>query len=666
MRKRWLQLAQKLPTEPGLLLFKDAAQLLFVALSPNLATELERWRAKQPVFWAELEGQTGTLETFTAATAAELVRHYAELLRTTAPPFNYSLKDESDYPHFKLTRNEAFSRLLVTRRVRADGAKYYGPFLPDSGVRRLLDLLNRLFKLRSCEVEIDGSWPQPCAEYYAQRCLGPCVAALCNSAEYQQAVRAVDQVLAGNLPALILRLEQDIATASNALDFEAAAAASKLRETLTPLLTDTRWDLRVDKVNDVWVYQSAAAPTAWQLETVRAGKILGEKTFSLKAMSNATDPVSVLAQLLAQWYGAYWPQQIFVPIEFAERPLLDEAFTQRAGHKVQILVAAQAALPPKLKLAAQQATLNLQAHQLSQQSAASALPELQQAFALAALPQRIEAYDVAHLAGQSVVAAQAVALNGKLATGKSNIFVSVETSEIAALSAALKERLLTNANLPDLILLDGGRAQLNAVSHMLSEIGHAALPLVAVVKPLRQRNQIAYLLNAARPDEHLQLPTTSAGWRLIQQVRDEAHRLANEAHRKLREATQLAESALSLPGLSEKQRRLLLLNFGSAKRIAEASRTELTNYLGEEMAAILHTRLQQPVQSLSALSTLLVPVRLDDPFGDAADLRPIRATDQEGKLLTERTTNKKGRGPSRSNPFALKRGHKSGDEHGEG
>lgn len=672
MKQRWLSQLNLLNAAPGLLIFHGATQALFVTLAENLALAAEGLRTRQPALWAALLTETHELETQTAVSEDKLLRLYVECLQARTPRYNLSLKEEALYPHFKLTLNEAFPRLLVTRRVRADGAKYYGPFLPESGVRRLLDLANRLFKLRSCEVAVDGSWTQPCAEYYAQRCLAPCVAELCERAEYQVAVRAVDRLLAGQLPALLLSLDQDIAAAAGALDFEQAAKVRDLHETLAGLLTDPRWDLSLKKVSDVWLHAEAALakdtdsataiPTLLQLETVRAGKIIGEKTLALKpSFPFAAAPDLALPQVLAQWYSAYLPDRIFVPLDFAERELLAEALGQRAGRNVEISVVSEPALHPKVKLPAQQAVLNLQAYALSQQTAATALPELQAALGLAEPPLRIEAYDVAHLAGTAQVSGQAVAINGAVARAEGHVAVANAASEITALAETLRARLRAGQienSLPNLVLLDGGRAHLKAVSQVFSDLGIAEVQLVAVVKPPRQRKQIAYLLTATNPDEPLNLPPNSAGWRLIQQVRDEAHRLANEAHRQLREAQQLAETAASLPGLNEKQRRLLLLNFGSVKRVREAAPAELAKFIGleaaERLQAELATSKQQATEPL--LQSLLVPVRLDDPLGDAADLRPIRSTDQEGRLLTERAAQKKGKRRSVSNPFALKRG----------
>jgi len=666
MKQRWLPQLNLLNAAPGLLIFNGATAPLYVALAENLALAADRLRTRQPALWAALLAETQELETQTAVSADKLLRLYVDFLQTRTPRYNLSLKEESLYPHFKLTLNEEFPRLLVTRRVRDDGAKYYGPFLPESGVRRLLDLANRLFKLRSCEIAVDGSWAQPCAEYYAQRCLAPCVAELCGRAEYQAAVRAVDRLLAGQLPALLLSLDQDIAAAASALDFERAARVRDLRETLAGLLTDPRWDLSIKKVNDVWIQAEAApVPALLQLETVRAGKIIGEKTLALQSsFTFSATPELALPQVLAQWYSAYVPERIFVPLDFAERELLAEALGQRAGRTVEFTVVSDPALHPKVKLPVQQAVLNLQAYALSQQTAATALPVLQAALGLAEPPLRIEAYDVAHLAGTAQVSGQAVAINGAIERAEGHVAVADAPSEIAALAETLRERLRVGQienSLPNLVLLDGGRAHLKAVSQVFSELGVTEVQLVAVVKPPRQRKQIAYLLTAAKPDEPLNLPPNSAGWRLIQQVRDEAHRLANEAHRHLREAQQLAETVASLPGLSEKQRRLLLLNFGSVKRVREAATAELAKFIGLEAAQQLQAQLtaaKRPATELT-LQSLLVPVRLDDPLGDAADLRPIRSTDQEGRLLTERAAQKKGKRRSVSNPFALKRGPQS-------
>jgi excinuclease ABC subunit C len=651
---------------PGLILFGDGDRALFVALSHNLPGEFERMRSHSPRLWRALESRARDVEASPDESEDRLLRKYSETLRSRKPEFNILLDEGAEYPHFKLTIKDAFPRLMATRRVRDDGAKYYGPFLPDTGVRRMLDLANRLFKLRSCVIQVDGSFAQPCAEYYSNRCLAPCVASLCGPKEYLEAVADVDRLLSGNLPALLLSVDQRIAEAARDLDFERAAALRDLRETLAPLVTDKRWDLRLDKVSDVFAFRYETGGLALQLETVKAGKIIGEKTFMPAAPPELLEPGAIendlgsaLPQVIAQWYGSYLPEGIFSPVDFPQRRLIAKALSQRAGRKVEIVAAALEQLSPMIRVAARQAELNLQNHFIARENEANALPEIQAAFGLPGAPNRIEAYDVAHLSGQAMVAAVAVAVSGKLERSESRVIVSTETSEISALTGAVKERFVSKAGAPDLILIDGGRAHLNATLKGLAEIGARGVPVVAIVKPPKQRNQISHLIASSDVNRPLSLPPNSPGLRLTQQLRDESHRLANESHRKLREAAQLAETAAGLPGVTDKQRRLLLLNFGSLKNVRNATATELSKFVGEEKAAELRRAFSGGREAF-ALPTdgasLLVPVRLDDPGGAAEDLRPIRSTDQEGNLLTERATKSKGKRQSLSNPFALKRG----------
>lgn len=563
---------------------------IFIGLFDDLKTQGARFCDDDRPLWQLLAPRVATLQIITEENERALFERYVALLARHRPELNLVFTDQPHYPHFKLNPQERFPRLLATRRVRTDGARYFGPLLPASRVRRLIDLLNRVFKLRSCELELDGSFSEPCAEYFARRCLAPCVARLCDEPHYDEAVQQVETFLSGETETLILELEWRINAAAERLDFEAARELSDLRQLFQQLATEKRWQLGVDGALDLFTcaHQPIGEDRAHvgvQLTTSRAGKLLGEQLFfrADAPLALAEDYAVTLGQVLAQWYGDYAPGRILVPVDFFGQKTISRALSQNAGRKIEIAVAAKEDLPPMSRLADKQATLALQGRFLAAtQEQPEAVPgQLAQLLALPAAPRRIETFDVAHISGQQTVAAMSVCLEGKLQPADGTVWAMSEMSEPAAMAEAIRRRFALlpdspEAMSPNLILLDGGRSQLNAARKALEEIGRGTLPLIAVVKPPRRHNQISHLLSHVAPNRQIVLPADSPALRLIGQLRDEAHRLANEFHRKRRDLEQLAVE-------------------------------------------------NEP---------LLVPTRLDEPGGAAEDLRPIRALDQTGRLRT--------------------------------
>lgn len=618
MAERWKEKVASAPAQAGLLFFQARRGApLFIGLFDDLQKQGAQFCADDRPLWRLLAPRVATVEIVTAADEQTLLQRYRLLLAQHQPELNLVFADQPRYPHFKLTVQEKFPRLLATRRVRDDGARYFGPLLPASRVRRLLDLANRIFTLRSCELELDGSFVEPCAEYFAGRCLGPCVARLCDETRYNDAVNQAQTFLSGEIEALIVELDWRINAAAEHLDFEQAGELRDLREVFQELATEERWRLGADGTLDLFtcahqVVSDGRAHLGVHLTTARSGKAIGEQMFFREnvAQALAEDYAVVLSQILAQWYGDYAPGRVFVPVDFFGRKVIRRALSQRSGRKVEVTVATLEQLPPMARLAGKDAVLSLNTRFLAaqQDQPAAVLQQLAQQCGLAVAPRRIETFDVAHISGQQAVAAMSVCWEGKLQPADGAVWAMTEMSEPAAMAEAIRRRfaLLLDAPegmSPDLILLDGGRSQLNAVKQALEEIGRGALPLVAVVKPPRRHNQISHLLSSVASTREIKLPADSAALRLIGHLRDEAHRLANEFHRKRRDAEQLAAQT-------------------------------------------------------DAREPLLVPTRLDEPGGAAEDLRPIRALDQHGRLLnTRKQATRDGQPKERrrsNNPFAIK------------
>lgn len=576
---------------PGLAVFRDGdGRVRFVWLSASLAADAERFGAMAAGVERRLVDRTAAVDVESGfASAAPLVDRFLELLAEHRPEGNIVLADEPSYPHIKITGGERFPRALVTRRIRDDGARYFGPFLPETAVRRLIDTTRHLFRLRSCTVDVDGSESAPCSEHGLNRCLAPCVAALCDESRYARAVEDVQMLLSGQAFELAGILDERMEEAAAAFEFETAARWRDLRAALSDLAGDLRVRPDLTSVTDLLVVkQTDDGSLAAQLMTTDGGHVIGRRIF-VKSLSDAMFGQSeewMTTQLLAQLYDQYIPRRVALPIFTNRIALVLRALAERAGREVEVIREHGDGLSARLRLAEREAAKllveRIAADRADQPGAA--LDELAAALDLPIPPRRIEAFDVAHLSGHTMTAARVVAVDGRRLESEDAAWLVDAGVEVDALERAVLDRMsLRGTQLPDLLLVVGSKVQVGAVARTLAASGFGAIGVVAMAKPKGKARSIAHLLVSSADGgepRRAELPAGSAALRLMIRLRDDAHHSANGAHRYHRE----------------------FVNF--------ARRTD---------------------------SMKVVPVRLDDPDGDAADLRPILKLDRAGRdLLAKR------------------------------
>jgi excinuclease ABC subunit C len=493
---------KEIPTSSGVYLHKDAAgKVIYVGKAKNLRSRVRSYFRARPFDRKTdaLVGQISDFEFIVTDNEVEALILEATLVKQYKPRYNVKLQDDKSYPHLKLTINEPFPKVVITRRVQKDGALYFGPFLPASLARRTIDLINRTFQLRTCDIEIDGKAPRPCLEYHIKRCLGPCVKGLCTPEQYQEAVRDVRLLLEGRNRELAETLEGRMLEASDDLRYELAA---KYRDLLEKALSKRRG--RRVKIE---------APQR------------GEKR-------DMIDLVEKNAKL---------------------------AFEQRFR-----------VLKPDMK---------------------RVLEELQETLELPHFPARIESFDISHIQGAENVAGMVVCDHGKMNRAEYRKF-RIRGVEGANDVASMREvvtrryrRLLEEGKpLPDLIMIDGGKGQLNGAAEAMRELGLEAIPMVGIVKPPQRHNDVAYLLMKGREDEPIYLDSHSLILRLLQMIRDETHRFAVTYHRKRRELRDFTSELTAIPGVGDKRKGRLLRHFGSIQRISRAGVSELTPFVGRKTA----------------------------------------------------------------------------------
>jgi excinuclease ABC subunit C len=587
----------EIPTSAGVYLYKDSAgKISYIGKAKRLRSRVRSYFQARPFDRKTdaLVKQIADVEFIVTDNEVEALVLEATLTKKHKPRYNVNLKDDKSYPHLKLTINEPFPKAVITRRIQKDGALYFGPFLPASMARKTIDVINRTFQLRTCDIEIDGKAPRPCLEYHIKRCLGPCVKGLCTLDQYQEAVRDVRLLLEGRNTELADTLEGRMEQASHEQRYEMAAKYRDLRKTVIKLSEQQKMATSPERDVDIFAYYREGRLLALQLFTMREGHIVGRREFFWEDLpEDDFDPASFLSEVLAQYYSSdYVPKEIHVPVDFEDRELLEKALTARQGRRVRIHYSQRGEKRDLIDLGEKNAKLAFeQRFRVLKPDMKLVLEELQETLELPRFPGRIESFDISHIQGAENVGGMVVSDNGKMNRSEYRKFRirSVEGSNDPASMREVvfrryKRRLAEGKSLPDLIMIDGGKAQLAAAADAMHELDLEAVPMVGVVKPPLKHNQVSYLLVKGREDESIFLDPHSLILRLLQMIRDETHRYALSYHRKRRELRDFTSELSAIPGVGEKRKGRLLRHFGSIHRVSEATESELTPFVGKKTA----------------------------------------------------------------------------------
>jgi excinuclease ABC subunit C len=611
---------KEIPRSSGVYLYKDATgKTIYIGKAKNLRSRVRSYFQSRPFDRKTdaLVGNIADVEFIVTDNEVEALILEATLTKKHKPRYNVNLKDDKSYPHLKLTINEPFPKVVITRRIQKDGALYFGPFLPASLARKTIDLINRTFQLRTCDIEIDGKAPRPCLEYHIKRCLGPCVKGLCTPEQYQEAVRDVRLLLEGRNKELADALEERMVECSDQLRYEMAAKYRDLRRTVIKLSEQQKMATSPERDVDIFGYYREGPRLALQLFTMREGHIVGRREFFWEDLAaDEFDPASFLSEVLAQYYSTdYVPKEIHVPVDFEDRELLEKALTKSRGRRVKIVYSQRGEKRDLIDLAERNAKLAFeQRFRVLKPDMKLVLEELQETLELPRFPARIESFDISHIQGAENVAGMVVSDNGKMNRSEYRKFRirSVEgANDVASMREAVSRRysrlLKEGKQLPDLIMIDGGKSQLNAAAEAMRELDLEAVPMVGIVKPPFRHNEVAYLLVKGREDEPIYLDSHSLILRLLQMIRDETHRFAVTYHRKRRELRDFTSELTAIPGVGAKRKGRLLRHFGSIQRIARATVSELTPFVGrktaEEIAGHFERQRALASQSESQIAT---------------------------------------------------------------
>jgi len=580
---------ENVPDAPGVYLFKDRrGKILYVGKARSLKKRVASYFVRGPeVTKTEaLLDSFADVETIVTNTELEALLLENSLIKKHHPRYNVCLRDDKTYPYIKITTGEEWPRALVTRRVTEDGHSYFGPFWGGLA-RRIMRMITRHFQIRTCTIEIDGTLPRPCLYYDLHACLGPCVAGLTTKAAYDEAVRDVVLFLQGRNRELLASLEKKMNQAAAEENFEMAAAYRDALRTVEDVSEhQVVHSLKGESV-DVFGFFESGGDAAVCVLVVRGGVIQDRREFFFEK-SEEVDPSAFLEAFLPQFYDAnpFLPSEVHLPIEIPDPELLEAFLAARRGARVAVRVPRRGPARERVELAQDNAR---ERHKVRFRrmggEGALGVERLARVLDLPVPPRRIEAFDISHLQGTDSIASLVVFEDGKPKKSDYRLFGIASQSLLApddfrSMAEAVERRYRKlrdqGTALPDLVLVDGGRGQLQAALTALDRLG-IEMPVVGLAK----REEEIWV--PERPDP-IRLPRKDPALQLIQRVRDEAHRFAITRHRGRRSKRMRETSLMEIPGIGPTRARTLLRRFGSISGLAAADPRDVEAAVGPASA----------------------------------------------------------------------------------
>ena len=579
-----------LPLSPGVYLYKDAGgRVIYVGKAKSLRARVRSYFNEDRL----ADAKTGTLISEASDVDYILVDNEKEalalennLIKQYKPRFNILLRDDKTYPYVKLT-SEHYPRVYVTRRLRKDGATYYGPFFPANLAHRLVHFIHRHFLVPSCKVDLTRYHPKPCLQYHIHRCLGPCVEGLTTDSAYSAAVRDVRLFLEGRHGDLARGLRARMQAASEEMRFEEAASLRDLLSTVEEM--EERQKMAAAKGDDADIFACYAEPplVALNLFHLRNGQIVDRREFFWEDRAEF-DEAQFFSALLKQLYldQQYIPGEIHIPVEFEDREALEELLSEKRGRKVEIRTPQRGQKKALLGLVETNARHSFDARfRVLKPSSRAIQDALQDTLNLPSPPARIECFDISHIQGTDKVASMVVWEEGRMKKSDYRKFIIrtvIGNDDFASMREVVTRRYTRlqeeNRPMPGLVLIDGGLGQLHAAAGALESIGISDQPLASIAK----REEIIYVYG--QEDEPIALDRFSPILHLVQSIRDEAHRFAVTFHRSRRNARHLTSELDAIEGVGAKTVQKLLKEFGSSELVRAATEDQLAAVVGRAAA----------------------------------------------------------------------------------
>ncbi|HEY78237.1 MAG TPA: excinuclease ABC subunit UvrC [Dehalococcoidia bacterium] len=573
-----------MPTGPGVYLMKNTqGDILYVGKAASLRHRVRSYFAPGQKLTPKLErmvAQVNDIDFFLTASEHEALILELNLIKRHHPPYNVRLKDDKTFPYLKIDTAEDWPRVQVTRRLLEDGARYFGPFASARSLRQTLKVIRRVFPFRSCSRNITGRDSRPCLEYYVNNCLAPCIGAV-SSEEYNKVIKDLILFLEGKQESVLRKLENEMQQTAEALNFEKAAILRDQVQAARDVIEGQKIAIKLSGEQDVIALASDRDQTCAQVFFIRGGKLIGRESFTLRG-TRYEEPQIIMTSFVKQFYDSspYIPPRLLLQYPLEDRAIVEDWLQGKRGSRVRILVPQRGSKKQLVDIAVENARQGLEQSRIKQQKTVleAALTEIQKELELPAVPARIEGYDISNIQGTAAAGSMVVFEQGRPKPAHYRRFRIKTVSganDYAMLQEVLQRRFKRAVDAangwairPDLVLIDGGKGQLNAARTVMEAAGIPSVPVASLAK----EDEAIFLPRRARP---IILPRQSPGLQLLQRVRDEAHRFALGYHHQRHTRETFASVLDSVPGIGAKRKHALLRRFGSIQAIRDASVAEL-------------------------------------------------------------------------------------------
>jgi len=589
---------KNLPVKPGVYQFlNDKGKVLYVGKARNLKNRVRSYFHSKPdnAKTEALRKKIRDLELVVTDTEVEALVLESNLIKELKPRYNVDLKDDKSFPFIKVT-SEPYPRVYSTRRVIKDGSKYFGPYTSAKSMKAALRMVNEIFRIRSCKYDINdesiaNKKYKLCLDYHIKKCDGPCEGFV-SQKEYNEMVDEVVKVIRGKTDELIKELEVKMNSASEKMDYEKAAEIRDKLDRLKAISSKQKIVSNDFEDRDVISIAYEDKDSACSIFNIRNGKLVGKKQLKL-GLKGGEKPGEIYNSAIKFYYGEHTeiPREILLETEPSDLEVLEEWLNLRAEKRVKFIVPKRGELKSLVKMCGVNATHQLKEIQLQKMKKEGnvpyALSALQRDLRLKKLPRRIECFDNSNIQGADAVAGMVVFVDGKPKKSEYKKFIIKEVEgpdDFASMREVINRRytrVLENGDsLPDLIIVDGGKGQLSSSVDVLNNLGIKQYNIIGLAKRLEE----VFFPGKHEPES---IPKTSSGLKLLQKIRDEAHRFAITFHRSRRSKRTIKTELTDIKGIGAATAQKLLKVLGSVEAIKRSDHQELEEVVGTQKAKLI-------------------------------------------------------------------------------
>jgi len=589
------ELLKQLPESPGVYLMRNTrGNILYVGKAINLRNRVKSYFTSPNKLTPKTQALVENIhdfEYFVVTSEQEALILELNLIKRYWPPYNVLLKDDKTFPYLKIKTKEAWPRIYITRRLEDDGSHYFGPFASINTLRKSLDVLKHIFPLRTCNDNIDSrKRTRPCLKFDMGYCLAPCTGRVSRE-EYSHLIKQLVQFLEGNQDMVTRDLRKKMNINAEAQHYEQAARYRDQLKAITAVVEGQSIAMKVRGEQDAIAFEMENDRACVQVFMIRHSKLIGRENFTLKGVSNE-EPQQIMTSFVKQFYSAspYIPALILTQFPVEEKETIENWLSGKKKSRVHIDTPGRGKKKELIDIVSENARLSLEQLKVKElatpDALTEALTEIQRKLKLPALPSRIEGYDISNIQGTDAVGSMVVFEDGKPATSHYRRF-KIKTvqgaNDYAMLQEMLNRRFQRAASetesqtewsvMPDLILIDGGKGQLNAAIEVLQKNGLTDLPIIGLAK----ENEDVFIPGQSDP---IDLPSGLAASKLLQRLRDEAHRFAISYFKNVHKKRTFKSAMDDIPGLGPQKKKALIKYFGGVQGIRQATEMDLLKVKG--------------------------------------------------------------------------------------